>query len=157
MDQRPAQVEIAEQYAVFGQMRFGQRKVHGCKSLAFGGRRAADDHGVQGLQRLEMVETRTQRTEFLGWSFVGTLQIEQVRLRSGLEGDFRDILQNDRVHSAGRRFLRRRVRLPILRQPGRGLVVDHGRWDGRNIYVLQIGRTGLFGAAQGIMDSAHLL
>jgi hypothetical protein len=105
VDQRPAQVEVSEQDPVFGQVRLGQSQVHGGEGLALGGRWAADHDGVQRLQRLQVIQTRAQSPEFLGRGFMRTLQIEQVRLRGGLEGNLRHIVQDDRVESAGRGIL----------------------------------------------------
>ena len=67
-----------------------------------------------GLQRLQVIQTRAQSPEFFRRGFVRTLQIEQVRLGRGLEGNFRHILQNGRIHSANGGVLDSEVRRPIF-------------------------------------------
>ena len=88
-----------------------------------------------------------------------TLQIEQVRFRRGLEGDFSHIFQNGRVHSANGRLLDHGVRVPIRRRVWSLLTLFEmvtGRLRrGCAVSVFQIQDAGLFGSAQGIMYSAH--
>src|ERR1700677_270616 len=85
MHNRPAKIEISEQDGTLRQVRFRQREIDRRKSLSLSGRGTADDDGVQGLHRLEVIHARAQRTEFFSGRFVRVIQVEQVRFRSRLE------------------------------------------------------------------------
>jgi hypothetical protein len=78
-----------------------------------------------------------------------------------LEGNFRHIFQNGRIHSANGGVLDSCVRRPILYRLRWTLLIMAMVRDRlrrcRGVSVFQIHDTGLFGAAHGIMYSAHLV
>ena len=105
VDDGPAEIEIAEQSVVAGELRLRHREIDGREALAFRGRRAGDQRRVDRLQTLHVIQPRAQRTELLGGSFVGMDDVEQQRF-------FRRFVRNhfDLIDQAfeGLRFVHRR-------------------------------------------------